>query len=238
MTKNTTKHIALITGANRGLGLETARQLGRQGYQVIVTARDQNKAAATAAALAKENIEAFAVVIDVASPATIHAAAKLVGDKFPHIDVLVNNAGVAGSGFQTPITDVTTTDILDTFHTNTLGPLLVTQAFLPLLKKSKTARIVNVSSGMGQLSEMESGAPAYRISKTALNAITRITAVELQDTNIKVNSVCPGWVRTDMGGPNAQRELDEGAGGIVWAATLEEDGPTGGFFRDGKRLDW
>ncbi len=113
-----------------------------------------------------------------------------------------------------------------------------TQAFLPLLSKSAAARIVNVSGGMGQLSAMASGAAAYRLSKTALNAVTRLFAVELEGTGAKVNAVCPGWVRTDMGGPSAQRSVEDGAKGIAWAATLEVDGPNGGFFRDGKKLDW
>lgn len=236
MAIKSNNRIALVTGANRGLGLETARQLGNQGFNVIVTARTKAKASDAAATLAKQGIEAYPVAIDVTAPETIAAAAKEVAAKFGHIDSLVNNAGVIGSGFETPIATVSSQEILDTFTTNTLGPILVTQAFLPLLKKSQAPRIVNVSSGMGQLSDMKGGAASYRISKTALNAATKLYANE--NPEMKVNAICPGWVKTDMGGAAAHRELDEGASGIVWAATLGEDGPTGGYFRDGKPLDW
>ena len=233
-----TQPIALVTGANRGLGLETARQLGKLGYFVFLTARDESKAAAAAASLVKDGIKAEALALDVTRPETIAAAAQVVEKRFDHLDALVNNAGVAGGGFETPISQLSVDDVLQTFKTNTIGPMQVTQAFLPLLKKAKSPRIVNVSSGMGQLSDMQKGAPAYRVSKTALNAITKLFAIELQDIAAKVNAVCPGWVRTDMGGPSAHRSVEEGASGIVWAATLGTDGPSGGYFRDGKKLDW
>ena len=238
MTTSPRDAIALVTGANRGLGLETARQLGRLGYRVIVTARDQAKAAEAAAALAKEGLEAMPVALDVTAPATSAAAAAAVERRFGRLDVLVNNAGVAGSGFETPVSKVTPDDILGTFKTNTLGPIQVTQAFLPLLRKSTAPRIVNVSSGLGQLSEMEGGAAAYRLSKTALNAVTKLFAAELKETPAKVNAICPGWCRTDMGGPGAHRSAEEGARSIVWGATLGADGPTGGYFRDGKPIAW
>ncbi len=237
MSKSTNL-IALVTGANRGLGLETARQLGKLGYSVVITARDKKKASEAAASLKADGIEAHAVALDVTAPATITAAVGEVEQLFGRLDALVNNAGVAGAGFNQTMSQVAASDLIDTFKTNTLGPVLVTQAFLPLLKKSSAARIVNVSSGMGQLSDMANGAPAYRVSKTALNAVTKLFANELDGTTAKVNAVCPGWVRTDMGGASAERSIDFGAKGIVWAATLGADGPTGGFFRDGKRLDW
>ncbi len=235
---NQQKPVALVTGANRGLGRETARQLAQQGFAVVVAARSKESADQTAAELKQEGLEATGVALDVTVPDTITAAARDVTQRFGRLDVLVNNAGVAGSGFTQPISTVTADDVTATFETNTLGPIRVTQAFFPLLKKSAAARIVNVSSGMGQLSDLGAGAPAYRLSKTALNAATKMFAIELDGTNAKVNAVCPGWVRTDMGGANAERSVDVGAKSIVWAATLGPDGPTGGFFRDGKRLDW
>ena len=239
MAPSSSRKTALVTGANRGLGLETARQLGKLGYDVIVAARQQKAADEAAASLRASGFTATGVALDVADAASIAACAKTVAQKHPTLDVLVNNAGIAGtSGFATPISEVRDADVVDVFTTNTLGPLRVTQALLPLLKKSTAPRIVNVSSGMGQLSEMAGGAASYRISKTALNAVTKLFAVELQDSTAKVNAVCPGWVRTDMGGPEAHRSVEEGASGIVWAATLPVDGPTGGYFRDGKRLDW
>jgi len=230
--------IALITGANRGLGRETARQLGALGYHVLVAARRGDKAEAAVGELRAAGIKATALELDVDDPRSIRAAAARVEREVPRLDALVNNAGVVLDGFSTPVSEVDAEVILKTFHTNTLGALQVTQVFLPLLKKSPAARIVNVSSGMGQLTGMNGGATAYRISKTAMNVLTRTFADELQGTAIKINSVCPGWVRTELGGPEAPRSVEEGASGIVWAAILTNDGPTGGFFRDGKHLDW
>jgi len=160
--------------------------------------------------------------------------ASFIKDKFGKVDVLVNNAGVfldANEG-SSPET------IVKTFNTNTVGPVRVLDALKPLLKASGQANVVNISSGMGQLSEMNGGYTAYRISKTALNAVTKIYAEELEPDHIKVNSVCPGWVKTDMGGAGAERSIEEGIQGIIWAATLPANGPTGGFFRDGEKLDW
>ena len=234
----TGKKVALVTGANRGLGRETARQLGAKGYRVVLAGRQLKDAEDAAAELSKAGFEATAVRLDVTDLQTVEQAVSDLEQRFGRLDVLVNNAGIAGAAFGTPASKVTADDVLSTFQTNTMGPLRVTQAFLPLLVKSAAARIVNVSSGMGQLSEMAGGAPAYRISKTALNVVTKLFAIELESTSAKVNAVCPGWVRTDMGGAKAQRSVEEGASGIVWAATLDADGPTGGFFRDGKRLDW
>lgn len=233
------KRVALVTGANRGLGRETAAQLAALGYRVVVAARDATQAETVTADLVRSGADASAVRMDLADPESIAKAAAEIARRLGRLDVLVNNAGIAGdSGFATPLSKTDVSDIERVFATNTLGSLRVTQAFLPLLAKSDAARIVNVSSGMGQLSEMAGGAASYRISKTALNAVTRLFAHELADTPAKVNAVCPGWVRTDMGGPTAHRSVDEGARGIVWAATLGADGPTGGFFRDGKAIDW
>jgi NAD(P)-dependent dehydrogenase (short-subunit alcohol dehydrogenase family) len=217
---------ALVTGANRGLGLETVRELGQLGYRVIATGRDLAKAEQAAAALRGEGLDVTAFELDVSSDAS---AARL--SELGPVDALVNNAGIAGSGTETA-------DLLEAFETNTLGAYRTIKALSPGMRERGYGRIVNVSSGMGQLSDMGGGHPAYRLSKVALNALTRIFANELAGTGVLVNSVCPGWVRTDMGGPNASRSLEEGAETIVWAATLPDGGPSGGFFRNKQPIPW
>jgi NAD(P)-dependent dehydrogenase (short-subunit alcohol dehydrogenase family) len=155
--------------------------------------------------------------------------------------VLVNNAAIiadGSGGFHASVLDTVSGDLRRTFETNVLGPLRLIQAAVPVMRKQGYGRIVNISSGAGQLAEMGSGFPAYRMSKAALNALTRITAAELRDANIKVNAVCPGWVRTDMGGSDADRSVAEGAETPVWLATLPDNGPTGEFFRDRKPIPW
>ena len=152
--------------------------------------------------------------------------------------MLVNNAGVEGSGWSTSATDVDLDEVRDLLETNLYGAWRLTQAALPLMRRNGYGRIVNLSSGMGQLSDMGGHAPAYRVSKTGLNALTRMLTAELADENILVNSCCPGWVRTDMGGSNARRSVEEGADTPVWLATLPDDGPRGGFFRDRAPIPW
>ncbi|MCF1182162.1 SDR family oxidoreductase [Marichromatium gracile] len=232
--------IAVVTGAYRGLGHEVCRQLARQGYRVVLTARRADRGEAAAEGLRAEGLDVRFHVLDVTDLDSIQALADYVRDTFERLDVLVNNAGIfpdppPGSGAE----GVFSTDV-DTLRrgleTNTLAPLLLCQALIPLMHER--GRVVNVSSGLGQLAEMDGGIPGYRISKTALNAVTRIFAAELAETGVKVNSVCPGWVRTEMGGPQAERSIEEGARGIVWAATLPDNGPSGGFFRDGNAIDW
>ncbi|MFQ5994132.1 MAG: SDR family oxidoreductase [Acidiferrobacterales bacterium] len=236
------KPIAVVTGANRGLGLETCRQLAKRNYKVILTSRDQQAGGVAADTLRTDGLDVEYHPLDVTDPTSVKQLAEHIEREIGHLDVLVNNAGVfvektdpvartITSGLETDIDDVR-----DTFEINTLGPLMLAQALIPLMKGN--GRIVNVSSGMGQLSEMGSGGLGYRLSKTALNAVTRTLANELGGTQIKMNSVCPGWVRTDMGGPSANRSIDEGVKGIVWAATLPDNGPTGGFFRDGRTIPW
>ena len=161
-----------------------------------------------------------------------------IATKYGHLDVLVNNAGINYDTWQTAENADVDGTVMETITTNLLGPWRLCQAFLPLLRKSKAARIVNVSSESGSLAHMDAGPPAYQVTKAALNALTRTLAGELRQARILVNAVCPGWVATDMGGAGAPRSLEEGAAGIVWAATLPQTGPTGGFFRDGKPLPW
>ena len=233
--------IALVTGANRGIGLEIVRQLSRNGLLAVLGARDVAKGRAAAATLASEGLEPPVVALDVRDTASIRAAVEEVMHLFGRIDVLVNNAGILREG-QTPedskVLDVSPALALETYETNTIGPLRMIQAVVPIMLQGGYGRVVNLSSGAGQLSDMGAGYPAYRMSKSALNALTRITAAELGPTPIKVNAMCPGWVRTDMGGPNATRSVEQGAETAVWLATLPEAGPTGGFFRDKAPIAW
>jgi NAD(P)-dependent dehydrogenase (short-subunit alcohol dehydrogenase family) len=229
--------IALVTGANRGIGFEVCRQLAQLGFTVVLTARDAEKARAAAAKLnTTGTVEPAA--LDVADSRSIERAAAEIARRYDHLDVLINNAGINYDTWETAENADIEGTVAETIRTNLLGPWRICQAFLPLLRKSRAARIVNVSSESGSLAAMGAGPPAYQVTKAALNALTRTLAGELRRAHILVNAVCPGWVATDMGGAGAPRSVDEGAAGIVWAATLPDDGPTGGFFRDGKPLPW
>jgi NAD(P)-dependent dehydrogenase (short-subunit alcohol dehydrogenase family) len=234
-----TPRIALVTGGNRGIGFEVCRQLAEGGFTVLLTARDAEKARAAAA---KTKIKATGhiepLVLDVSDARSIERAAAEVSKRHDHLDVLVNNAGINYDTWETAESADIDGTVIETIRTNLLGPWRVCQAFLPLLRKSKAARIVNVSSESGSLEHMGAGPPAYQVTKAALNALTRMLAGELRHAHILVNSVCPGWVATEMGGAGAPRSVEEGATGIIWAATLSQNGPTGGFFRDGKSLPW
>lgn len=233
--KMTDQPVALVTGANRGLGQEAARQLLERGYQVLLGSRDLEKGRAVASQLGDA---AQALELDVASSEQLSALSDQL-QALGRIDALVNNAGITGeAGFRTSVLESDLAELEHVLNVNLLGAIRVSAVVVPLMRQHGTGAIVNVSSGMGQLSDMGKGSAPYRISKTALNAFTRILSQELSDTQIKVNSVCPGWVRTDLGGPNAKLSVQEGARGIVWAATLGSDGPTGGFFRHGKPIDW
>jgi NAD(P)-dependent dehydrogenase (short-subunit alcohol dehydrogenase family) len=233
--------IALVSGASRGIGLEIVRQLSRQGIIAVLGARDIEKGKAAGATLASEGLEPPVVRLDVTDAESVRAAVAEVLDLFGRVDILVNNAGILREGF-TPedasVLDITADIVMETYLTNAVGPLRLIQAVVPEMKRLGYGRVVNVSSGAGQLSEMSAGFPAYRMSKAALNALTRLTAAELASLPIKVNAMCPGWVKTDMGGPNATRPVEKGAETAVWLAMLPEDGPTGGFFRDMKPIAW
>ena len=229
--------IALITGANRGLGLETARQLAQAGHQVILTSRDEADGRAAIELLSSQGLEIQYQRLDVSDASSILAVKSYLENSFGRLDILINNAGIYLDRGQ-PALEVDEDIVQKTFGGNFYGPLRTCQAYIPLMRAGEYGRVVNVSSGMGALSDMGGRMLGYKASKTALNALTRILADEVRASNIKVNAVCPGWVRTDMGGSNASRSLEQGASGIVWAATLPDDGPNGGFFRDGKPLDW
>jgi NAD(P)-dependent dehydrogenase (short-subunit alcohol dehydrogenase family) len=232
--------VAVVTGAYRGLGLETCRQLAARGYRVILTARREAEGKSAAGKLAAEGLNVRFQPLHVTEESSVLALRDFLSQEFARIDVLVNNAGIFPDPWPgSPGSSVFDADLADlrvAFETNTLAALRLCQCLIPLMHG--TGRVVNVSSGMGQLSDMNGHAPAYRLSKTAMNAVTRIFADELKAIGIKINSVCPGWVRTEMGGSNATRSLEEGAAGIVWAATLPDDGPSGGFFRDGQPIPW
>ena len=229
--------VALVTGANRGIGLEVCRQLADRGFVVVLTGRDRRATQSAAKKLANAGaIEPL--VMDVADQESIQKAAAEVTKRYGRLDVLINNAGVNYDTWETAENAAIDNTVLETIATNLLGPWRVCQAFLPLLRKSRGARIVNVSSESGSLASMGAGPPAYQVTKAALNALTRTLAGELRGARILVNAVCPGWVATAMGGAGAPRSVSEGAAGIIWAATLPESGPTGGFFRDGKPLPW
>ncbi len=225
--------VALVTGANRGLGLEVSRQLAACGYHVLMGCRDLEKGAAAADALHGPSVELFE--LDVSDAASIDAAAERLVSSGHNLDVLVNNAAVHYDTWQTPSSsDFAIVD--EAWRTNALGPWRLSAALAPLLRRSAHGRIVNVSSGAGSLGSMGAGTPAYSVTKAALNAVTRLFADELARDGVLVNAVCPGWVATDMGGGG--RPIPEGAAGIVWAATLPDDGPTGGFFRDSRPVEW
>lgn len=227
--------VALVTGANRGIGLETVRQLAIRGFTTILGARELQKGKKAATSL-RQN-EVVAMQIDVTNQKSIDDARRIVEAQFGRLDVLVNNAAILYDDDQRAENVILDT-VLQAFETNTLGAWRVCQTFIPLLKKSEHPRIVNVSSESGSLTVMGGGTPAYSVSKVALNALTRMLADELRSSHILVNSVCPGWVATDMGGTNAPRTVEEGAASVLWAATLPDKGPTGGFYRDGKPLAW
>lgn len=229
--------LALVTGANRGIGLEVAHQLGHKDFTVLLGSRTVAKGEEAAKPFLEEGLQIIPVALDVTDQKTIDDLKTWTEDRFGKLDVLVNNAAILYDSWQQAVSaDLNV--VTQAFETNTLGAWRMCHAFIPLLRRSKHARIVNVSSESGSLDSMAGGTPAYAVSKVALNALTRMLADELRGDRILVNSVCPGWVATDMGGPNAPRTVKEGAKSVVWAAMLPDDGPTGGFFRDGKPLPW
>jgi NAD(P)-dependent dehydrogenase (short-subunit alcohol dehydrogenase family) len=230
----TPTQIALVTGANRGIGLEVCRQLAQRDYTVILGARDEAKGRQAAASLNQSQV--IPCQLDVSDPASIERARNWLAAEFGRLDVLVNNAAIHYDTWQRAVSaDLNT--VQEAVETNLYGPWRMVQMFLPLLRHSQHGRIVNVSSEAGSLASMGGGTPAYSMTKAALNTLTRMLAAELHREGILVNAVCPGWVATDMGGSGG-RPVEEGAASVVWAVTLPDDGPTGGFFRDGKDLKW
>lgn len=229
--------IVVVTGAYRGLGLATARALAQQGDRVVLTARNMDKAQRGAAALAKDGLEVFPEPLDISSTGSVEDFFDRLHAGFGRLDVLVNNAAAIVERGITDTLSVPEVKMLEGFNINTVGAVRMMRRAIPMMQAQGRGWIVNVSSGMGGLTEMGGGHPVYRMSKAALNAATRVYAHEAGD-RIKVNAVCPGWVRTEMGGQEAPRDLDQGISGILWAANLDPSGPSGGFFRDGQPIAW
>ncbi len=232
------RKIAVVTGANRGIGFEICRQLAAKGIGVVLTSRDEAKGRMAIAQLRSQGLEVEFYQLDVTDASGIQRLGGFLERKYGAADILVNNAGIMVDAKGSGVLNVQLRVVRTTMETNVYGPLLLCQALIPPMRKKNFGRIVNISSGSGQLSEMGGGTPAYRMSKTALNALTRTLAAELKGSNILVNSMCPGWVKTDMGGPNAVRTVAEGADTAVWLATLPDGGACGGFYRDRKAIAW
>jgi len=232
MTEN--GRVALVSGGNRGIGLETCRQLAERSLTVILGSRDEESGRAAA-----EGLSGDVVVhqLDVADGKSVDRLATFVEDEFGRLDVLVNNAGISNDEGQRGI-DADLDRVREALEANLLGAWRLCEVAIPLMQRNGYGRIVNISTGLAALEDMGGGSPAYRVSKTALNALTRILASELCGSGILVNSVCPGWVQTDMGGSRAPRPVEAGADTPVWAATLPNNGPTGGFFRDRRPIHW
>lgn len=224
---------ALITGANRGIGRQTAEELVGRGYRVYLGTRQRE---ANGKNVAELGPEAFWLTLDVADSKSVRLAASRFGKSESALDVLINNAGIyADEGIS--ICDVSRELLMETFQINTFGAIAVAQAFLPYLRQARQGRIINVSSGYGELDGLSPRVPGYCLSKLTLNGVTIMLADELRRDRIAVNSVCPGWVRTDMGGEGATRSVEEGAAGVVWLATKAAPELTGKFFRDGEEID-
>jgi NAD(P)-dependent dehydrogenase (short-subunit alcohol dehydrogenase family) len=228
---------AVVTGASRGIGLEVCRQIARRGVRVVLTARDAAAGRRAAAALAGEGLPVEFHPLDVTADESARELARHLGRGGDRLDILMNNAGVFSDGDAGAAT-VDLATVRATMETNCYGALRVIQALLPLLRRSPAGRIVNVSSGMGQLSDMWGGDAAYRLSKTCLNALTATLAYDLRETSIAVNCMCPGWVKTDMGGAEAPRSVEQGADTAVWLALDAPADLRGKFVRDRKIIPW
>src|SRR6266481_2075115 len=233
---NLDKPIVVVTGGNRGIGFEICRQLAGRGAEVVLTARKPEAGRDAVSKLAAQNLPAQFQPLNVTGPESIAALRDFLESTFGRLDVLINNAGIISDEEASGL-EVKLSTVRATLETNTLAPLHLSQTLVPLLKRAGVGRIVNVSSGMGSLSEMQGGYAAYRISKAALNAVTGILAAELRGV-VAANSMCPGWVRTDMGGANAERDVSQGAETAVWLALDAPQDLTGKFLRDHKVIPW
>jgi len=237
MSPRNAERIALVTGSNRGIGLEAARQLARRGFHAVIASRDEAKGRQAAEGIRAGGDKATFLPLDVGSSESIRTAARRFEQIADRLEVLINNAGVYLDDGLTILT-LSRDRLAQTFQTNTFGPLEVAQAFLPYLRKSAAARVINVSSGYGQLEGLSPDVPSYCLSKLALNGLTIMLAEALRADRIAVNSMCPGWVRTDMGGPNATLSVEEGADTAVWLADEAPHELTGKFFRNRREIPW
>jgi NAD(P)-dependent dehydrogenase (short-subunit alcohol dehydrogenase family) len=239
------KRVALVTGGNRGIGYAIGRSLAQREIAVILGVRDPGKGATACSRLQGEGLDVNFELLDVTDEESLQMAVKHIQARFGRLDILVNNAGIQIDGAENAL-DISRSTIEKTLQTNVVGPLMLCQNCITLMKAGGYGRIVNMSSTLGSLSEIADpdsayagvGTPAYRLSKAALNAITTLIAKEVRDDNILVNSACPGWVRTDMGGDQAPLTLEQGADTPVWLATLPDGGPTSGFYRERTRIPW
>ncbi len=229
--------IALVSGANRGIGKEACRQFAQMGYQVFLTSRDPSQGEAAVNEIADSQSKIVYHQLDVTDQGSIHNIGEFVRREYGRLDVLINNAGIYLDQ-SVSVFDLSIEDFQKTINVNLYGTLLLCQEFIPLMVTNHYGRVVNVSSNMGSLENMGCMNAAYRISKTAINALTRIIAKEISEPNVKVNAMCPGWVRTRMGGKLAPRSIEQGVDTIIWLATLPEDGPSGKYFRDRNPLPW
>lgn len=235
------KKVALVTGGNRGIGYEVCRELAKAGCTVVLAGRDESRVATAVKKLKRSKLDVVGLALDVTDPISVAAAERFVRRTYGRLQILVNNAAIfIDLPHRKSIENVDLETIRTTYETNFYGPLRLIQAFLPIMKEQNYGRIVNVSSRMGQLGGSGAGPHnfGYRSSKTALNSLSRIVAVEMEDYNIKCNAVTPGWVRTEMGGPKAERTTKKGAESIVWLALLGNDSPSGGFFADKAEIPW
>lgn len=231
------KRVALVTGANRGIGFEICRQLAGRGIRVLLTARDERKGHEAAALIAQDGLDVQFRQLDVTDDGSVRRLVAFVEAEFGGVDILVNNAGIyPDEGVPGLTIDLDT--VRRTMEVNAFGPLRLCQALVPLMRRRRYGRVVNVSSALGSLAEMGGGTLAYRMSKASLNAITRILADEVRGSGILINAMCPGWVRTEMGGRHAPRSVEDGADTAIFLATLPDNGPTGGLFRDRKPIPW
>ena len=245
MAEDSNKRIALITGANKGIGYETARELARQGMKVLIGARDEGRGEEAAKKLRDEGLDAEFLYLDIDDEATHGTARRLIEEKYGKLDILVNNAAIAIDVTLKP-SEVEIQTLRKTFDTNFFGTIAVTQTLLPLIRKSDAGRIVNVSSGLASLTQHSNPEwefdsvkfLSYNSSKTALNAFTVMLAYELKATPIKVNSADPGYTATDLNNNQGYKTVEQGAAIIVWLATLPADGPNGGFFSDEGVVPW
>jgi NAD(P)-dependent dehydrogenase (short-subunit alcohol dehydrogenase family) len=232
-----TAKIALVTGGNRGIGLELCKQLAAQGIHVLLAARSEEKGQKAAEELAAQGLPVRFLPLDVLDEQSRVRALESVTREFGRLDILINNAAVS-LDLNQPGLAISMDIVRTTIETNVYGPLRLTQLAVPLMRQHQYGRIVNVSSGLGSFSRITAGKLAYRLSKASLNAMTKVFADELQDTNILVNAATPGWVRTHLGGIRAERSVEEGADTILWLATLPDDGPRGKFFKDRSEFPW
>lgn len=226
--------VALVSGGNRGIGLEVCRRLSEQGLTVVIGSRDEERGRAAADGLEGDVIPHQ---LDVSDAESVDRMAAFLEDRFGRLDVLVNNAAISNDDGQDGV-NADLDRVREALEANLFGAWRLCEVAIPLMRRNGYGRIVNVSTGLAALEDMGGGSPGYRISKTSLNVLTRILASELRGSGILVNAVNPGWVQTEMGGSSATRSVEEGAEGLVWAATLPKGGPTGGFFRDRSPVPW